>query len=81
MATLKRIPCSECGKAFKTESGLRWHLFHIHQWKDARELLREPSSAELAKIAYMDELELATFAKGADLSVEHLKQLIQKRFS
>jgi len=81
MATLKRIPCSECGKAFKTESGLRWHLFHIHQWKDARELLQEPSADELAKIAYMDELKLAAFAKGANVSTEYLKQLIQKRFA
>ena len=80
MTNSRRIPCSECSKKFRTNSGLRWHLYHRHGWKNAQELLAEPRPAKLAKAAMMKELELAAFAKVAKVEVDYLKQLIEEHF-
>ena len=78
MTRSRQIPCPECSKKFKTNSGLRWHLYHRHGWQDIQELLAEPSPAKLAKAAMLNEMELEAFAKGARVDVGYLKQLIAK---
>ena len=75
-----RLPCPECSKRFKTNSGLRYHLYHTHGWQDMQELLAEPSPAKLAKAAMWNEMELAVFAKEVNEDVAYLKQLIEKYF-
>jgi hypothetical protein len=52
--------CPVCQKKFKNESGLKWHLFHIHEWRDVRKILESPSPTMLAKIAYEEEILLAS---------------------
>lgn len=79
MENLKPI-CSECCKGFRTESGLKWHLYHIHGWKDIDELIKSPSPSQLAKIAAEDDIILAAFAKGLGMGVGALKTLIAERF-
>lgn len=80
MSRSRQIPCPECSKKFKTNSGLRWHLYHRHGWQDIQELLAEPSPAKLAKAAMLKEIELQVFAKGAQVDVDYLKRLIEKYF-
>lgn len=75
-----RIPCPECSRKLKTPSGLRWHLFHIHTWKNVDELLSEPSPARLANIAAWNEIELMVFSKASGLNVQYLKDLISEYF-
>lgn len=77
---MSKMPCSDCSKKFRTESGLRWHLFHIHQWGDVDDILQEPSPARLAKIALLRELFLAAFAKGFGCDVQAMQNLIGKHF-
>jgi hypothetical protein len=78
MATSRQIPCPECSKKFRTNSGLRWHLYHRHGWQDVQELLEEPTN--LAKAAMMKEMELKVFAGGANVDVGYVKQLVEKHF-
>jgi hypothetical protein len=78
MATSSQITCPECSKKFRTASGLRWHLYHRHGWQNAQELLNEPSN--LAKAALVKEMMLKAFAKGANVDVDYMKQLIEKYF-
>lgn len=75
-----QLICPECRKRFRTESGLKWHLFHIHRWKDTKEILKAPSLNQLAEIAIEDELLLAAYAKGLGIEVGDLKRLIEKHF-
>lgn len=72
--------CPECRRRFKTESGLKWHLFHIHGWKDTMEIIKTPSPSQLAVIAVEDETLLAAYAKGLDMEVGVLKRLVEKHF-
>ena len=74
----RRIPCPECRKKFKRESGLRWHLYHRHGWENVQELIAEHNLAKLAKEAMLNEIELEVFAKGANVDVNYLKRLIEK---
>ena len=75
-----RIPCSRCAKQFKTESGLRWHLLHIHDCRDVEQLLREPPPETLARIALMREIGLQFFAKGIGYDVQDVLNLMKKHF-
>ena len=75
-----RIPCSRCAKKFRTESGLHWHLLHIHDCGDVEQLLREPPPETLARIAIMREMELQFFAKGLGYDVQDLLNLVKKHF-
>ena len=77
MAGLRPIPCTECSKGFRTPSGLKWHLFHIHKWTDTRTLLKAPSQWRLAAVAYQNELELGAFTKGIGVDVDYLKRLVE----
>jgi hypothetical protein len=79
---MKGIPiiCPVCHRKFKTESGLKWHLFHIHEWKDARKILEAPSPTMLAQIAYEEEITLAVYAKQVGMDSDAMKKLIQERF-
>jgi len=79
MKGLKPV-CPECRRKFKTESGLKWHLFHIHEWKDTKKIIKAPSPYQLAKIVVEDEILLAAYAKGLDMEVGALKRLIEKHF-
>ena len=72
--------CPKCHKKFKTESGLKWHLFHIHEWKDARKILESPSPTMLAQMALEEEMSLAAYAKGLGTDTDSLKKLIHKHF-
>ena len=72
--------CPECRRRFKTESGLKWHLFHIHKWKDTEKIIKAPSPFQLAEIAVMDETLLTAYAKGLGMEVGALKKLIEERF-
>ena len=72
--------CPECRRRFRTESGLRWHLFHIHKWKDTKQIMRAPSPSLLAEIAVEEEMLLAVYAKGLEVEFEDLERLIQKHF-
>jgi hypothetical protein len=77
---MSRIPCKHCSKRFRTERGLRWHLLHIHEYRDVEQLLMEPAPSTLAKVAVMRELRLAAFAKGSGADVQTLQNLISKHF-
>jgi len=79
MKDLKPI-CPECHRGFRTESGLRWHLFHIHGWKETQEIIKAPSHYQLAQMAIEDEILLRTYAKGLGMDVDVLKRLIERRF-
>jgi hypothetical protein len=72
--------CPVCRRKFKTESGLKWHLFHIHEWRDVRKILGSPSPTMLAKMALEEEITLAAYAKGAGMDIDALKKLINQRF-
>ena len=78
MTGLRPIPCTECSKGFRTPSGLKWHLFHIHKWTDTRKLLKAPSIWRLAEVVYENELELAAYAKGLGVDVEYLRRLVEE---
>ena len=80
MTRSRELPCPECSKKFKTNSGLRWHLYHRHGWQDVQELLGMPSPAKLAKAALLKEMEMEAFAMGANVEVGYLKQLMEKYF-
>ena len=75
-----QVICPECRKRFGTESGLIWHLFHIHKWKDTKQIMRAPSPSLLAEIAVEEEMLLAAYAKGLGVEVGDLERLIQKHF-
>lgn len=72
--------CPECHKRFRTKSGLQWHLYHIHGWKDTQKIIRAPSPSQLAELAVKDEILLAAYAKGLGMGVGALKRLIQEHF-
>jgi hypothetical protein len=72
--------CPVCHRKFKTESGLKWHLFQIHEWRDVRKILGAPSPEMLAKIAYEEEIMLAVYAKQVGMDSDAMKRLIQQRF-
>jgi hypothetical protein len=72
--------CPVCRRKFKTESGLNWHLFHIHEWRDVRKILESPSSTMLAKMAVEEEIALVAYAKGMGMDIDALKKLIYQRF-
>jgi hypothetical protein len=72
--------CPKCKRKFKTESGLKWHLFHIHEWKDIRKILETPSPTMLAQMAVEEEMLLAAYAKGLGTNVDAIKKLIHQRF-
>jgi hypothetical protein len=72
--------CPVCRRKFKTESGLKWHLFHIHEWRDVRKILGSPSPTMLAKMALEEEITLAAYAKGTGMDIDALKKLINQRF-
>jgi len=77
-AMSRQIPCPKCSEKLRTNSGLRWHLYHRHGWQDVQELLEQPTN--LAKEAVIKEMELQAFAKGLGVEVSYLKQLIEKYF-
>ena len=77
---MHRIPCPCCAKKFRTESGLRWHLFHVHKWRDVDELLKEPEPFRLANIAMLREIALAAFAKEIGSDVQTMNNLIAKHY-
>jgi hypothetical protein len=79
MIFLRQI-CPECHKSFKTKTGLEWHLFHIHGWKDARKIIRASSPELLAEIAVEKEMLLEAYAKGLGVEVGYLERLIEKHF-
>jgi len=72
--------CPECRKGFKTESGLKWHLFHIHKWKDVEEIIKAPSPSQLALIAVMEDALLSATAQGLGMNVGDLRRLIQRHY-
>jgi hypothetical protein len=72
--------CPVCRRKFKTESGLKWHLFHIHEWRDVRKILGSPSTTMLAQMALEEEITLAAYAKGMGMDIEAIKKLINQRF-
>ncbi len=80
MTMSRKLHCPECSKKFRTKSGLQWHLYHRHGWKDMQDLLEAPPASTLAKEDMMKELELAVFAKEANVEVAYLKQLIEEHF-
>jgi len=75
-----QLICPECRRRFKTESGLKWHLFHIHRWKDTEQIIKAPSASQLAEIAVKDEILLAAYAKGLGMEAGALERLIEKHF-
>ena len=75
-----RIPCSRCAKKFRTESGLRWHLLHIHDCRDVEKLLWEPAPHKLAHIAVMKELLLQIYAKGVGMDLQYVRDLTNEYF-
>jgi len=77
---MSRILCKRCAKTFKKESGLRWHLLHIHECRDVEELLMEPSPGMLAKVAAWREVGLAAFAKGLGIDIQTARDLIARQF-
>jgi hypothetical protein len=77
-AMSRQIPCPKCSNKLRTNSGLRWHLYHRHGWQDVQELLEQPTN--IAKEAVIKEMELQAFAKGLGVEVSYLKQLIEKYF-
>ena len=72
--------CPKCHRKFRTESGLKWHLFHIHEWRDVRKILETPSPTMLAQMALEEEISLAAYAKGLGMDTDSLKKLIHKHF-
>jgi len=72
--------CPECRRKFRTESGLKWHLFHIHKWTDVRRILETPSPTTLAKMAFEEEMSLRAYAKGLGTDTDALKKLIHQHF-
>ena len=77
---MSRIPCSRCAKKFRTESGLRWHLLHIHDCRDVEKLLWEPAPNKLAHIAVMKEILLQGYAKGIGMDLQYVRDLTNKYF-
>ncbi len=72
--------CPECRRKFRTESGLKWHLFHIHGWKETEKIIKALSPVQLAEIAVKNEMLLAAYAKGLGMKLEDLEGLIDKHF-
>jgi len=75
-----QLICPKCHRKFKTDSGLKWHLFHIHEWKDTKKILEAPSPTMLAQMALEEEITLAAFAKGMGMDIDAIKKLINQRF-
>ena len=75
-----QLICPKCHRKFKTESGLKWHLFHIHEWRDVRKILESPSPTMLAQMALEEEITLAAYAKGMGMDIDAIKKLINQRF-
>ena len=42
--------CSTCGKGFRFEGGLDWHITHIHRAKDAKRYYDEKLSSTEKKL-------------------------------
>ncbi len=80
MTRSRRIPCPRCSKLFRTDSGLRWHLYHRHDWQNVHNLLEAPSSVDLARAALHKELGLMVFAKELGMDIGYLERLIDKHF-
>ena len=81
MSLLNRIPCQQCRKTFRSQSGLAWHLFHIHRWADGR----QPGPAQPSKSVHdvfseaMDEEAwLTILAAGSGSDLKELKQTISE---
>lgn len=77
---MSRIPCSRCAKSFRTESGLRWHLLHIHDLRDIEDLLFEPAPSTLVNVALEREIVLAAQAKVLGCSIHNMRDLIGRHF-
>ena len=80
MPSPQYLICPKCRRQFRTQSGLRWHLFHIHKWSSTRELIKAPSQADLAMIVFEEALELLATAKGLNIDYQDLKRAVEKRF-
>ena len=59
---------------------MRWHLYHVHKWKDVTDLMISPSPKQLAKLAIIREIELKGFADGLPMEVADLRQLVERHF-
>lgn len=77
---MSRIPCPRCAKTFRKESGLRWHLFHIHEYREVKDLLFEPAPSTLVNVALEREILLAAQAKVFGCTIQNVKDLMGRHF-
>jgi hypothetical protein len=79
MSPYNCIPCQQCSKTFRSQSGLSWHLFHIHGWTDAKQFVSAHPAKSVHNVipeAMDEEEQLTRLAAGSGMDLKELKQII-----